>query len=393
MNIDLYSIAESSSFYYVKNELHKIEIKWSKNICNDLKDLSKSYFDSAYEICLEIVENDINDNEKYDMWFLPCVYLFRQSIELIIKAGLAQIIKSKPKLQEGLLRGKHNLVVLFEIYRENIDIINLDEAEQSWIEKYLKSIEVVDENSDLFRYPFNDDFLSQYRNEFLDIADIGNRFILCHSILNKCFFKEIYEDNEEIFKEAPKFLSLASNGINNCYLWESPWGDSFHKQIIGHSNTGEYLFDKYMKTKESKYVYPVIFLLRNAIELALKRLIYVQTRVKVPDSKVRKIRNTHLLYKDLWKNIKPVLIYYAEISGEDLQQLEIAEKYIKEISSIDKNGDMFRYPFSYSFEYRFNNKIIDFENVYIYLQSIFSFLDGCDGMLDNIKEYENDYDY
>lgn len=80
-----------------------------------------------------------------------------------------------------------------------------------------------------------------------------------------------------------------------------------------------------------------------------------------------------MLYKDLWLNVKPVLEYYANKSGEDLKQLEIAEKYIVEINLIDKNGDMFRYPFSYSFEYRFDNKLIDVENVYIYFSQYLIF--------------------
>jgi hypothetical protein len=51
---------------------------------------------------------------------------------------------------------------------------------------------------------------------------------------------------------------------------------------------------------------------------------------------------------------------------------------------------MFRYPFSYSFEYKFDSKLIDIKNVYVYLQSIFNFLDGCDSMLDQIADYESE---
>lgn len=44
----------------------------------------------------------------------------------------------------------------------------------------------------------------------------------------------------------------------------------------------------------------------------------------------------------------------------------------------------FRYPTSYSLEYRFDNKKLDISNVYLYL----NFLDGCDSMLDAIADFE-----
>ena len=51
---------------------------------------------------------------------------------------------------------------------------------------------------------------------------------------------------------------------------------------------------------------------------------------------------------------------------------------------------MFRYPTTYSLEYKFDKKSIDISNVYKYLKSLINFLDGCDSMLDEIAEYESD---
>lgn len=390
----MYWISENSSFYDIINETNNIKISWSKNIFNDQLNLSRYYFDSAYEICKEILDDNINDNVKYDMWFLPCVYLFRQSIELLIKAGLSKTIRFKPKLQSEFIKSKHNLKLLFDSYTNNVEQIQLSNEELFWIKKYLESIENIDANSDLFRYPFKDDFLSQYKNDFLDIVSMANRLIQCYSILNKSIFGHKYEDEEIDLTYIPEFLSFATHGFGNCYLWDSPWGDGFHKQVIGYSETGKYLFEKFKQCKKVAYVYPMIFLFRNAIELALKRLMYVQAKHQISEYQINKIKNTHLLYKDLWSSIKPVLGYYAEKSGQDIHQIEIAEKYIDEINLIDKNGDMFRYPFSYSFEYKFNNKLINIENVYIYFQSIFNFLNGCDNWLDEISDFEREmYSY
>ena len=87
-------------------------------------------------------------------------------------------------------------------------------------------------------------------------------------------------------------------------------------------------------------------------------------------------------------NIKPVILKYASDSGSDIEIIDIVETLLDEINSLDKNGDNFRYPTSYSLEYRFDNKIVDLKNIYEYNKAIINFLDGCDSMLDAIADYE-----
>ena len=95
-----------------------------------------------------------------------------------------------------------------------------------------------------------------------------------------------------------------------------------------------------------------------------------------------------LLYKDLWKWIKPILVHYSTEDDQSEEILDLAEIYIKALSDIDKNGDMFRYPCSFSNEYKFNDEEIDVENFYSYLLGLFCFIDSCNSWLDNIKNYE-----
>lgn len=70
--------------------------------------------------------------------------------------------------------------------------------------------------------------------------------------------------------------------------------------------------------------------------------------------------------------------------------IEIVGNALCTIDQIDKNGDMFRYPTTYSLEYKFDKKSIDIGNAYRYIKSLINFLDGCDSMLDEIAEYESD---
>ncbi len=127
---------------------------------------------------------------------------------------------------------------------------------------------------------------------------------------------------------------------------------------------------------------------RNTIELCLKSLFYSRVDNGVPLKVFYSKRKSHLIKKDLWKNVKPVILKYADVSDNNIADVDRVERLIDDISSLDKNGDNFRYPTSYSLEYRFDNKYVDLKNIYEYFKALINFLNGCDFMLDAIAEYE-----
>lgn len=374
----------------IVNKEMTVHIKWSKNPAYDYVKLSRQYMDSGYITLKEVIELPHNDNIKYDMWFLPGVYMMRQAIELLLKAGLAEKGASKSELQGFFLASKHNVKDLYVTYSDRYGVNELNEAERIWIEKYLSSIETVDSNSDLFRYPFKDDFMMQFANNSLNVFSMGNRLMYCYTTLNKMIFGEWFDVDKLDLKEEPQFIQFASSGIRNCYLWDSPWSDGFHRQVMGYSEVAEFLYIKYKESNNDELFYPIVFLMRNAIEIGLKRLLHMQMKNGLDDKIIRRNRNSHLLYKDLWKSVKPMLVHYANVDKQEKDTLELVESYIKALKSLDKNGDMFRYPCSYSHEYKFNNQEIDVENFYNYLLGLFHFIDSCDLWLDNIKDYENE---
>ncbi len=151
----------------------------------------------------------------------------------------------------------------------------------------------------------------------------------------------------------------------------------------------DYIYQNQDITNEDK-LYPLIFMFRNTIELCLKRLFYSRVDNGVPLKVFNSKRKSHLIKKDLWKNVKPVIVKYANDSSEDLTTIDIVEGLLDEINALDKSGDNFRYPTSYSLEYRFDDKKLDISNVYKYLKAIINFLDSCDSMLDELADYENE---
>ena len=372
----------------IVNEEMKVHVKWSKKTDEDYLELSRQYMNSSYITLKEIIEGQHNDNTKYDMWFLPGIYMMRQAIELLLKAGLAVNGAKKSELQGIFIANKHNVNGLYNTFKDRYGIENLNEAEQMWLEKYLCSIELVDSSSDLFRYPFKDEFMKQYGDKALDVWHMSNKLIYCYSTVNKMIFGEWLDKIQLDIEEEPRFIQLAMTGINNCYLWDSPWGDGFHKQVTGYSEVATFLFEKFKESKDKVLFYPIVFLMRNAIEIGLKRLLHINMEKGIDEHIIKRKRNSHLLYKDLWNSIKPMLVYYSEEDNQDKETLDLVEIYIVELNSIDKNGDMFRYPCSFSNEYKFNDEEVDVENFYSYMLGLFHFIDSCDLWLDNIRNYE-----
>ena len=253
------------SFFDIDNQSYLVHIKWSRNLKSDYQRLSENFFICGYKICEKIVDSG-HDNIKSDMWFLPSMYLFRQGMELGIKALICDAVASKNKIQQIFLGCKHDLYMLFEAYEAETTLA-LTLNEYNWIKKYLLSLEEVDAKSDLFRFPFEDDFLSVYRDEFLDVVDMANSMLQAYGIIQKCL-----------------------------QIPESERIDRFDP-----ARSSEFLFYECNEISKEDETFAILFLLRNLIELGLKRMFYKTIEHGVPRNIFLSKRRSHLLYKELWK--------------------------------------------------------------------------------------------
>ena len=327
---------------------------------------------------------------KSDMWFLTGIFLIRQSLELSLKALLCRVYSRKRDVQDAFEECCHDLSMLFQKYNDTDIEKYLNNDEEEWLTKYFASLEEVDKKSDMFRFPFEDDFLSKYRDKFLDNVDVANNMLQAFSLIKKCIEKGNIEKDVEFNGDLqPEFFVFASHGIGNCYLWQRVSDEGFHVKVTGYSEVIDFIYNNQQISNEVK-LYPLMFMFRNTIELCLKRIFYSKVDNGVPYRVFNSKRKSHYIKKDLWKNVKPVIQTYANDSGEDLAVIDVVEKLLDEINTLDKNGDNFRYPTSYSLEYRIDDKYLDLSNVYRYLRAIINFLEGCDSMLDVIADYESE---
>lgn len=74
---------------------------------------------------------------------------------------------------------------------------------------------------------------------------------------------------------SPEFFVFANHGIGNCYLWQRVSDEGFHVKIKGYQDVADFIFNNIEINIDNK-VYPLMFMLRNTLELCLKRLFMVE---------------------------------------------------------------------------------------------------------------------
>lgn len=381
---------ENQSFWDITNLNYVVEIKWSQNPFEDYKKLANNYSQCGYLLFNEVIGSG-HDNNKSDMWFSVPIFLMRHSIELGLKSLICRVCDKNPEIQTIFIECGHDLSKLFNIYiQKNENYIS--NAEQEWLRRYLITIVEDDKESDMFRFPFGDKFLAKYRDKYLDNYAVAEKMAQAYSIIEKCINCGDNDSDYEFKVDLDlRFITLANHGIGNCYLRQSIFEDGFRTKIDGYIEVVDFIYYNCENIILEQKLYPLIFMLRNIIELCLKRIFYIKLdkgrKKKVSPSKGK----SHCIKRDLWKNVRPTIEYYAKESNQDLSVIDILDIEIEDLENIDKNGDCFRYPTSYSLEYRYNGKKIDVKNVYEYMRAIISSLNGCYSILDEHVNYESEF--
>ena len=343
---DKYWVSSGHKIDDISNSTNEITFNWSKNQADDYIKLSESFYNAAQVIVIETV-NNYTDNTKCDQWFFPAFYLYRQAIELLCKGLLITVVPRK-NITEKLATYKHNIIDIFNEYCNISAQIQLSRDELLWVRTYLTELEIIDKESNLFRYPIKDGYLSQYKDDFLDIVDMANSIDQCYSIIFKCVATkhspQKYSADIDLAQKA-NVLFFASHGFGNCMLYTSPWDEGYYPHIQGYSEIAYFLLGKLDKNHWS--FLPIAFLVRHAIELALKSMLLSRTETKVNEHIQNSKRRSHIIYQDLWKSVKDMVEYYAKSMGYDLSVVNLADTYLSKLSEIDKKGDKFRYPTNY----------------------------------------------
>lgn len=382
---------EKADFRYIDREKNNIiEIINTNDVSKEFYNYSINFYISGRLLIEHLIP--IRSNAKKDSWFFPIVYLYRQAIELILKAIVFKYIDNRNERIEYLREVRHDLSSSFRVLIEklNLNKINTNLEEIKWLQKFLEDITYVDRESDVFRYPFSNTgktFFNEQKN--INLCYLRVNFNTAFEILN-----DIFNDTNLIGKKykayKPKFLIGGGDYLEQSVIGWSSSGKKidFYRYVQGYSDAGDYL--KSLLTKDNNKLevlfLPMCYLYRNSVELSLKRILIED--IKIDYNRAMKIitRKKHSVL-GIWNKVKSEIEKCAN-TDEDTTVSSV-EKYIIGLQNIDSSSDKFRYPTDKNLDFHFNNnEKFDFENVALCFKELLSFLDAVDGELSARREWE-----
>ena len=391
----------------------KIKIINNKQLEEVFYDYAKNYKEAARLIAEDALES--NNIATLDINFFGLAFLYRHSLELLLKAIGFKYIKAKKDRKKFIEETFHNLHDITEYISPYIvDYINYDEEAYKWMMKIFEDMNSIDRESDSFRYPFglvkiNRDCFSS-KKEFaiklffdkqthINLINFADKMEIIFDILDG-----YYLDKKQIVNEHKEY--------SNTFLEEG--GDYYSQSVIGYSyknngkficnvnsyeNCADILYNIINRDSKKKNLFlPLCYLYRNSIELAMKKILYEESSYKYQEKLQKLNDNKHKLYS-IWKEIKEDVRKHAQVDENDKTLLNI-ESFIKELNEIDGMADLFRYPCDKHLNVYFTKgRLFDVDNVRNFFEYILTFMRGVCCMMSEQNEilreieYENRSDY
>jgi len=347
------------------------------------------------------------DITELDTYFFSIAFLYRHSIELILKAiGFKYIIN----LDERRIFIKdtfHNLLNLLETVSPYIrGHITQNEEGYIWLKEYFIDIDNIDKESDSFRYPFRitteektDVFKIKKRYSIkmvfdkqthIDLVKFVNKLEIAFGLLSNIYKEEINE-SEEYLNYTPTFMEEGGQYYGQSVVGYSYNLEKFHPYVQSYSNSALYLYKEIYNNNSHRddLFIPMCYLYRNSVELSLKEILFEECSFSFQESLRYINKKKHKVY-GLWNLIKHEIEKHANAPNGD-DTIKNVEKYIVQLNDIDSSSDKFRYPTNKHLNLHFNKlKKFDIENVNSFFRQLLSFLGGVNAMMSAHNEWKRE---
>ncbi|WP_026477825.1 hypothetical protein [Alkaliphilus transvaalensis] len=186
------------------------------------------------------------------------------------------------------------------------------------------------------------------------------------------------EDGDVLFKHGTVF------GTYSYYGWQDSLGLAFYGYIEGYKNGADELIDIALEAGKKgridvldTFIYPIIFLYRQVMELCLKN-IYLKYAEVSPEEKIKYINKVGHDLKKSWVYVKPIIIKYSA-TDEDKKSVDIAEQYVNQMNDFDPTSFGFRYPTDKKVELNHKNWVyIDLPNLKQKMDKFYNYYNGVD---------------
>ena len=392
INIDYKWIRADMDLYHIeKDSRYKITVKNSGNLDSDFCQYAYNFYAAAEQaICFLFEEASPRyDIAKLDLWFFAIIYLYRQSLELILKANLFQSITDTDSRKEIIGEVRHDLKRAFEKLVEIRKLAISENENAEWLMAFLTDISELDRESDMFRYPFGNYFKILFERQ-THVSLTATR-----DNMNRAYvtIKELFETG--CFPEKNYAAYAPQLIIEDGYFYQQSVVGyqfskySFYPYVSSYNKVAVFLKDRIIVQGSTDLFMPMCYLYRNAIELALKRLIIEDSHIDAEKAK-RIIRRKNHSIQGLWNSIIGEIRTCAEIPGDDTT-LTDAERYIQMFHNLDNSSDLFRYPCDKHLNsYFLEAEEFDMNNVASCFEELCNFLDAVEVQMSRMKEFEEE---
>ena len=383
-------IRPDMNLYHIgENKEHIITIANSGILEVDFYKYAQSFYKAA-EIVIHYLGEEAAENHdiaKLDLWYFATVYLYRQSLELLLKANIFQIVTDVGNRRAIVGKIRHDLKQSFEKLIE-IKKLSIDENENAkWVMDYLADISRIDKESDMFRYPFGSNLKALFDKQ----TNIS--LVATHDNMNKAykFVKEIYDtgafSTQNYKAYSPQLIIEGGFFYQQSVVGYNYPRHSFFPYFSSYSEVGNFLKKKILKQKQFDLFIPMCYLYRNAVELGLKRLIIEDSHMD-NSQRIKILRSKRHSIRGLWNSIADEISEYVNVPDDDTT-LKDTQRYIQTFHDFDQSSYLFRYPCDKKMKPFFlNAKKFDIDNVASCFEELCNFMYSVDGMLSSIKEYE-----
>lgn len=376
-----------------KQSKYCIELYGTGKYSTSFFEYSKKFHEAAHIVA----EYILNSGEigVLDNYFFPVAYMYRHSLELILKAIAFKYVEDKVEFIKDTF---HNLVeILIQIEQYIQNEINCDRGAYEWMKDFFEDMKYIDKESDAFRYPFK---ICVVRDEIWETKEYeikqffeGQKHINLWKFANKMeIIYEIlcsyYNEERKSFEEYKQYSPIFLEEGGEYYL-QSVIGYNYHKDMYwpmvkGYSETGKYLASYYEQEplKKDTLFLPMCYLYRNALELELKQIWFEECNAPRQE-RLKKLNKCKHSFQKMWNMINADLLHHSQGQG-DISVIAHAEKYICQLHEFDLTSSVFRYPTDKYMQYHFKNKCyLDAKNVADFMEEISQFLQAVDFMMND----------
>lgn len=380
-----------------------IEVQNKLKLDEDFYEYAIKFKKSAHIVTEHILQNA--DISKLDTYFFSLAYLYRHSIELLLKAiGFKYIVTAEDR-KAFIKETFHNLSDILKSITIFIrSLIDMDLDAYNWLVSYFNDIDLIDKESDSFRYPFGitvekKEISLEGRKNFLikpvfdrqthiDLVTFANKMEVAFELLNT-LYQERFGSFAEYKDYMPIFLEEGGLYYGQSVVGYKYSSEKFYPYVKAYTESAEYLYKEIHENKDMKdaLFIPMCYLYRNAVELSLKEILIEECRFTFQKALKHVNKKKHKVL-GLWTLIKGEIIRHSDAPEDDTTVVNV-ENYIIQLNNVDGSSDKFRYPVNKHLDLHFKNpRKFDIGNINDFFGQLLSFLDAVNTMMSVHNEWE-----